>query len=76
MKKELIIYLSVLLVMTFAMHYEALLESPIEHIINLPKSGAYGFGLYHPFIFSAIGYFIILIPRQIVGFFKYKKKGR
>ena len=73
MKKELLIYFSVFVVLTFTLHFNELITHPFEHILNLSKSGAYGLGAIHPIIFTAIVYVIVLIPRLIVKLFRFKK---
>ena len=73
MKKELLIFISIFIVLTFGMHYSELLTHPFEHISNLSKSGAYGLGAIHPIIFTIIVYVIVSIPRFIVKLFKLKK---
>ena len=74
MKKELLIIVSILIILTIAMHYKELLTHPIEHIFDLPKSGAYGLGGLHPFIFTFIIYVLILIPRFLIKLFKRNSK--
>jgi len=73
MKKELLIFISIFVVLTFGMHYSELLTHPFEHISNLSKSGAYGLGAIHPIIFTVIVYVIALVPRSIIKLFKLKK---
>ena len=46
---------------------------PIEHILNLPNSGAYGLGIIHPLIFSMVVYILVFIPRFISKLLKSKK---
>jgi len=69
-KKELLIYLILFFVLTFGIHFKELIAHPLEHIINLPTSGAYGLGVYHPLIFTFILYLIVLIPRFIITLLK------
>jgi len=73
MKKELLIYFSVFVVLTFTLHFNELITHPFEHILNLSKSGAYGLGAIHPIIFTTIVYVIVLIPMLIVKLFRFKK---
>ena len=68
MKKELLIYFIIFIVLTITIHHNELIAHPIEHILNLPKSGAYGLGVIHPLVFTTIVYIIVLIPRFIVKF--------
>ena len=70
MKKELIIFISIFIILTFGMHYSELLTHPFEHISNLSKSGVYGLGGFHPLIFTLVVYVFILIPRFIIKLFK------
>ncbi|AXX93937.1 putative membrane protein [Arcobacter ellisii] len=72
MKKELTIFLIILIVLTIGMHYKEFLNHPLEQITNLPNSGAYGLGVFHPLIFSFVIYIIILLPRLVFKLFKRK----
>ena len=72
MKKELLIIISILMILTIIMHYDELLTHPIMHISDLPNSGAYGLGVFHPLVFSFIIYIIILLPRLVFKLFKRK----
>ena len=47
MKKELLIYLGIIVFLTVTIHYKELMAHPIEHILNLPNSGAYGLTVGH-----------------------------
>jgi len=58
-KKELLIYLSLFFVLTLLIHYKELIAHPIDHILNLSTSGAYGLGVYHPLIFTLFLYLLI-----------------
>ena len=73
MKKELLIYLGIIISLTVGIHYKELIAHPIEHILNLSNSGAYGLGIIHPIVFGFIFYILIFIPRFIVKSFKAKK---
>lgn len=72
-KKELKIFLVILVILSILMHYEEFLTYPISHILALASSGAYGLGIYHPLIFTFLVYIVFLIPRV---FFKIFKKGK
>ena len=48
MKKELLIYFIIFVVLTITIHFSELITHPFEHILNLSKSGAYGLGAVHP----------------------------
>ena len=64
MKKEILIYLTLFLILAIAQHPD-LLSSPIERLSNLPTAGAYGVGSIHPIIFSLIAYLLLWIFRGI-----------
>jgi len=70
MKKELMIFLGIFLFLAIGMHFKEWISHPIEHIIALPKAGAYGLGALHPLIFTAIIYIIFGIFRGIGRLFK------
>jgi uncharacterized membrane protein len=72
LKKELTIFVSILIVLTVGMHYKEFLNHPLEQIMNLGNSGAYGLGLFHPLVFTFIIYIIILLPRLVFKLFKRK----
>ena len=74
MKKELKIFIVILVVLTLAIHYKEFLEYPLQHLKNFPNSGAYGLGIFHPLVFTAIVYILVLLPRMIIRFFKKGKK--
>jgi hypothetical protein len=73
MKKELLIYFIIFVVLTITIHFSELITHPFEHILNLSKSGAYGLGAIHPIIFTTIVYVIVLMPRFVVKLFRFKK---
>ena len=73
MKKELLIYFIIFVVLTITIHFNELITHPIEHILNLSKSGAYGLGAIHPIVFTTIVYVIVLIPRFVVKLFRLRK---
>ena len=74
MKKELKIFIVILVVLTLVIHYKKFLEYPLQHLKNFPNSGAYGLGIFHPLVFTAIVYILVLLPRMIIRFFKKGKK--
>jgi len=74
MKKELLIIVSILIILTIAMHYNELLTHPINHISDLSKSGAYGLGGFHPLVFTFVVYILVLIPRFLIKLFKRNSK--
>jgi hypothetical protein len=74
MKKELIIYLSVILVVALAWHNKQWLDHPVEHLLGLPHGGAFGVpGIIHPFVFGLGIYLLLWMPRLIIMLFT--KKG-
>ncbi len=72
MKKELMIFLGIFLFLAIGMHFKEWISHPIEHIAALPKAGAYGFGPFHPLIFTTIIYVVVSILRGIVYLFSKK----
>jgi hypothetical protein len=69
-KKELLFFFILMLGGTLFMHHQALLSYPITHLTNLSTSGAYGFGAFHPLIFTALLYLLLWIPRFIFHLFQ------
>ena len=72
MRKELILIVSILIILTIFVHYKEFLEYPLTHIYALSTSGAYGFGSLHPIIFTLILYLFLWFPRLIIKLFKRK----
>jgi len=73
--KEILIFIILLVILSLGMHYESWMLDPISHFENLSSSGAYGLGVYHPFVFTAIAYIVLLIPRLIFRLiFRHKKR--
>ncbi|RXK12575.1 hypothetical protein CP965_08320 [Halarcobacter mediterraneus] len=70
MKNEILIIVGIFVVLTIGMHYKEFLSHPIEHILALPHSSAYGLGAFHPFIFSLLAYIFLLIPRFFIYLYK------
>ena len=70
MKKELKIFIIILVGLTIVIHYKEFLEYPLQHLKNFPNSGAYGLGMLHPIVFTAIVYSVLLLPRLMIRFFK------
>jgi uncharacterized membrane protein len=70
LKKELKIFIIILVGLTIVMHYKEFLEYPLQHLKNFPNSGAYGLGMLHPIVFTAIVYIVLLLPRLMIRFFK------
>ncbi|MCH9814666.1 MAG: hypothetical protein K0U47_12080 [Epsilonproteobacteria bacterium] len=75
MKKELIIFLVIFLILAIGQHPD-FLTSPLERIVQLPQAGAYGLGAVHPLVFGLVGYlFVWIIRGVIIGFKKIFKRG-
>ena len=70
MKRELVIFIGIFLFLAIGMHFKEWISIPLEHIMALPKAGAYGFGAFHPLIFTSILYLIIGFFRFIVSLVK------
>jgi len=64
MKKELLIYMVIFIILALALHPD-LLTSPVERFYALPNSGAYGIGAFHPLVFALLGYLILAVFRGI-----------
>jgi len=73
MKKELTIFLSIFLVLALGMHFKQWTSHPIDHIMALPKAGAFGLGPFHPLIFTTFFYLIIAVFRGVAKLFSRKK---
>ena len=69
MKKELMIFLGIFLVLALGMHFKEWISHPIEHIMALPGAGAFGLGPWHPLIIPAFIYLVFLLLRGIVKLF-------
>ena len=74
MKKELIIFLLILIIFSLLSHLYEFTNNPIEHIKNLPNSTAYGLGFLHPVIITSMIYLLLWIPRYIIKFLKIKSQ--
>ncbi len=74
MKKELIVFVGIFLFLAIGMHFKEWTGYPVEHLMALPSSSAYGLGAEHPFVFTLIVYIIIGIPRALGKLFKKKRK--
>ncbi|GGD30838.1 hypothetical protein GCM10012288_01090 [Malaciobacter pacificus] len=70
MKKELLIYSCIFIILSILMHFDQWVSYPVDHMLNLKTSGAYGLGVYHPFVFTLILYILFLVPRAIIKLFK------
>jgi hypothetical protein len=65
LKKELTIFMSIFLFLAIGMHFKEWISHPIDHILALPNSGAYGLGPLHPLIFVILVYLIFIFFRAI-----------
>ena len=70
MKKELIIFIGLFLFLAIGMHFKEWTSHPVEHLLALPHSGAYGLGALHPLVFTAILYLVIALFRGIIRLFR------
>jgi hypothetical protein len=74
MKKEVIIFFAILLVLTFVQHTD-IFTAPMDRIKALPTSGAYGLGAFHPLVFTFAGYIALWVVRGIIkGILKFFEK--
>ncbi len=69
MKKELLIFIGIFLFLAIGMHFKEWTSHPIEHIIALPTSAAYGIGMVHPLVFTLLGYIVYVVFRPIFRLF-------
>ncbi len=69
LKKHLLIYLAVLVVLALIQHPDLLIH-PIDRISHLPGAVVYGMGPFHPFIFALFGYGIVMVITLIFSLFK------
>lgn len=76
MKKEFYIFLVILIFLSALMHLEEFISYPLEHLLALKTSAAYGFGFLHPFVFTFVIYILFLIPRLVVKFIKNRKNNK
>jgi len=75
MKRELIVFLITFLLLATVAHFDAWTSYPINHLLSLPSSGAYGLGMIHPLIFTTIVYLMIMPFRWMMkAFFHIKIK--
>lgn len=69
MKKELTIFIGLFLFLAIGMHFKEWTSYPIEHLMALPASGAYGIGAFHPLVFTIALYVVFVLLRSIVRLF-------
>jgi hypothetical protein len=67
LKKELLIFIGIFLFLAIGMHFKEWTSYPLDHLMALPHSGAYGIGAIHPLVFTLIVYILVGIPRLIVS---------
>ena len=72
MKKEGTIFIGLFLFLAIGMHFKEWTSHPIEHIMALPTAGAYGFGAFHPLVFTMALYIVVAMGRGIVKLFTKK----
>lgn len=65
MKKELLIFIIVFIVLALIQHPD-LLSSPLTRLSELPTAGAYGLGAVHPLVFALVGYLLLWIVRLVI----------
>lgn len=65
MKKELYIFIGIFLFLAIGMHFKEWTSHPIEHIMGLPASGAYGIGFIHPLVFTLVVYLFFVLFRSV-----------
>lgn len=66
-KKELLIYFSIVVVLSAIMHQNAWVKHPLTHMKALPQSS---FGLWHPLFFALGAYLLLSFVRLIFRFIK------
>lgn len=66
LKKEIIIFVSIFLISTFFMHFDAWMSMPIEHISMLATHPL----PIHPLLYSFLIYLLISVLRGILLLFK------
>ena len=62
--KEIIIFFIILLVLSLLQHPD-FFTAPVDRIVELPTSGAYGIGAIHPLVFSVVAYLLFVMVRGI-----------
>ncbi len=73
MKKEILIYISLFVIIAFIWHMDQWFDHPIVHLTNMSNGGAFGVpGIIHPFVFTFIAYALLSIPRGIIKLFTKK----
>lgn len=70
MKKHVLMFIGVFLFLAIGMHFKEWMSYPIDHLMALPASGAYGLGMLHPFIFTLVGFLVLVLILAIGRFVK------
>lgn len=61
MKKQLLLFIGVFLFLAIGMHFQEWMSHPVEHLMALPSAGAYGLGMFHPLVFTLLGYLLLIL---------------
>ena len=69
MKKEIYIFTGIFLFLAIGMHFKEWTSHPVEHIMALPSSGAYGIGAVHPLVFTVVVYLFFVLLRGVIKLF-------
>jgi len=69
MKKEIYIFTGIFLFLAIGMHFKEWTSHPVEHIMALPSSGAYGIGAVHPLVFTVVVYVVFVLLRGVIKLF-------
>ena len=67
LRKEALIFTGLFVIAAFAVHYQAWIDHPLEHIKRLPESP---FGIWHPLLFTLVIYLLLWGMRLIVNVFR------
>ncbi len=66
-RRELLVYVGILIVMSALMHQGAWLTHPVEHMERLPQSS---FGAFHPLLFALGVYLVFGLARLLFRLLK------
>lgn len=64
-KKEIFIYIVLLIFLSLGMHMNQWISHPIEHFEHLSSSQ---FGPFHPLFFTFVAYLVLVVIRFLIGF--------
>lgn len=70
MKKHLSLFGGIFLFLAIGMHFKEWTTHPLEHLMALPSSGAYGLGMLHPLVFTLIGFIVVVLILVLVRLLK------